>query len=259
MAPVNGLSIIVITRNEEQDIEGCLSSVKALASEIILVDSGSTDRTIEIASRFTQKIFRNEWKGYGAQKQFALDKAMGPWVLNIDADERVTPALAEEIRFLLAANSEPKLNGYRIPFRHFFMGKPLRFGGVRGETHIRLFLKASSTYGKKDVHEGIEVGGEVGQLKGAIDHHSYASFGEYLEKCNEYTSTIAANKWKAGKRFHWWHHFRLPYEFVVRYGIKLGFLDGEAGLTYALLSSYYVWLKFLKLQDLGRRPPEGKS
>jgi len=244
-----GLSIIIIARNEERDIEACLASVKDIADEIILVDSGSTDRTLEIAGRFTGKIYRNEWKGYSAQKQFALDKAKGPWVLNIDADERVPAALREEINAVLENNAGAQFHGYEIPFNHYFMGKRLRFGGVQGETHIRLFFKQNASYGKESVHEGIRIDGRVGCLRHSIDHQSYRDVRDYLEKCNEYTSAIAQKKWDAGKRFHPWHHFRLPFEFFVRYFLKLGFLDGGPGLTYALLSSYYAWLKFLKLKD----------
>ena len=247
------LSVFVITRNEERDIEGCLMSVKDIADEITLVDSGSTDRTLEIARRFTDKIFHNDWKGYSAQKEYALDRVKGPWVLNIDADERVTPALAEEIKGLLQTGNG-NFKGYEVPFRHFFLGKRLRFGGVQGEIHVRLFLKNSASYGKESVHEKIRVMGQIGRLRHPIDHQSYRDIADYLEKCNEYTSMIARRKWESGKRFHAWHHLRLPYEFLVRYLFKLGFLDGGPGLTYALLSSYYSWLKFIKLRDF-----EGKK
>ncbi|MCG3203482.1 MAG: hypothetical protein KCHDKBKB_00150 [Elusimicrobia bacterium] len=249
LTPFN-LSIIIITRNEEHDIDQCLASVKDIASEIILVDSGSTDRTLEIARLYTDRIFQKKWEGYSRQKQYALDLAQGPWVLNIDADERVTPALREEILETLKKKDSALFGGYFIPFHHYFMGRRLRFGGLANETHLRLFKKQGASYGAESVHEGIRAQGTIGKLKGAIDHQSYRDLREYLEKCNEYTSAIAKKKWEAGERFHWWHHLRLPLEFVVRYGLKMGFLDGQAGLTYALLSSYYVWLKFLKLREL---------
>jgi glycosyltransferase involved in cell wall biosynthesis len=203
---------------------------------------------LEIAARFTDKIFKRAWAGYSAQKRFAMEKARGPWVLNIDADERVTPALQLEIRAALNAPSAG-VCGYDIPFDHHFLGKRLRFGGVQGETHLRLFLKANAAYGNESVHEGIQVKGRVARLTNPIQHFSYRDVRDYLQKCDRYTTLIAEKKFKAGKRFHWWHHLRLPFEFVARYVFRLGVLDGEAGLTYAALSSYYVWLKFLKLRD----------
>lgn len=247
MKKVPGLSAIIIARDEEKDIEDCLRSVSELADEIVLVDSGSTDKTLIIARRYAAQIHSKEFTGYADQKQFALDTATGPWVINIDADERVSPALADEIRALLTQS--PSASGYDIPFHHYFLGTRLRFGGSAGETHVRLFRKEKARYGGEKVHEGINVDGTIGRLKNQIDHYSYRTVSDYLQKCDRYTSMIAEKKVAAGERFSFWHHLRLPYEFVVRYFLKLGFLDGEKGLVYALLSSYYVWLKFIKMRD----------
>ncbi len=250
------LSVIVITRNEEHDIRDCLESVKAIASEIIIADSGSTDRTLDICKEFTDKIFFCEWKGYGPQKEFALAKAQGPWVLNIDADERLSPELLAEISQVLNENDgravEHPVNGYSMPFVNYFFGRELRFASGWNERHIRLFRKYKATYGTAPIHEGIRVEPPIHSLQGRIIHTSYQNLSEYLSKCNRYTSLIAEEKFKVGKKFHWFHHLRLPYEFVVRYFFQLGFLDGTAGLVYTLLSSYYVWLKFLKLRELER-------
>ena len=244
-----GLSVIIITKDEEFEIQACLESISGFVDEIIVVDSGSKDRTLEICKKYTQKIFHNDWKGYSDQKQFALGKTQGPWVLNIDADERVSPALQNEITESLQGEQKNLVNGFLIPFNHYFLGKKLRFGGVRGEKHVRLFKKEMATYGNEKIHEGIQVTSPLGQLKNAIDHFSYRNLEEYLKKCNLYTSLIAEKKFSQGKRFSMFHHLRLPYEFFIRYFIKLGFLDGEKGLTYALLSSYYGWLKYMKLRD----------
>lgn len=243
------LSVIVITRNEEADIEACLQSVAGLANEIVLVDSGSTDATLKIAERFTKKIFHNDWPGYGPQKQFALNKASGPWVLNLDADERVTPELKKEIQALLLRDGDGK-NGFDIPFHHYFLGQRLRFGGVQGETHLRLFRKNGSSYGESRIHEGISVLKPIGRCRNAIDHFSYRDLAEYEKKREEYTTLIAQQKFAQGARYRFWHAFRLPLEFFIRYILRLGFLDGAAGLTYARLSSVYVWMKFRKLRDL---------
>jgi len=118
------------------------------------------------------------------------------------------------------------------------------------ERHVRLFKKSHAKYGRTPVHEGIDVSGEIGHLSNPIEHFSYRDLDDYIGKFNTYTSLIAQKKFQEGKRFHFWHHLRLPYEFFVRYILKLGFLDGQAGLVYAGLSSFYVWVKFLKLKDL---------
>lgn len=243
------LSVIIITRDEERDIKACLESVKTVADEIIVVDSGSKDRTIEICKQYGSKVLFHEWSGYAAQKQFALENASESWVLNIDADERLTMPLQQEIRDVLA-NNPPAVNAFHIPFHTFFLGERLRFGRSSGESHVRLFRRGRARYGIEQVHEGIKVEGALGRLTQAIEHHSYHDIYEYLKKCNEYTSTIAEAKYERGARFHLWHHLRLPYEFLVRYILKGGFLDGNAGLVYALLSSYYVWLKYVKLKDV---------
>jgi glycosyltransferase involved in cell wall biosynthesis len=246
------LSATVIVRNEEHDIEACLLSQAGVANEIVVVDSGSTDNTVEIARAYTENIFHHPWNGYAAQKQFALSKTTGEWVINIDADERLSLGLRDEIVATLR-RAETGVAGYRIPFHHYFLGRRLRFGGSGNETHIRLFRRTVANYGDDRVHEGINVDGRIARLRGHIDHHSYRDLSEYLEKCNRYTSLIAEKKWAQGARFSPWHNFRLPYEFIVRYFLKGGFLDGQPGLTYAILSAYYVWLKFAKLRDLERQ------
>jgi len=247
-----GLSVIIITRDEEQDLPLCLGSVKTIASEVVLVDSGSTDKTLDIAKQAHARVFYKEWVGYGAQKQFALDQAKGPWVLNLDADERLSPPLVDEIRRILSQPTAPVVNGFSIPYRNYFMGSRLRFGGTGGERHVRLFKKGATSYGDKKIHEGIRVNPPLGRLNGCIDHQSYSSLQEYLRKCNLYTTLIAEEKVAKGERFHFWHHLRLPFEFFVRFFLKLGILDGGPGFVYATLSAYYAWLKFLKLKDIER-------
>lgn len=250
MRPHIGLSAIVITRNEEADLRGCLESLKPVASEIILVDSGSTDRTLEIAREFTDRIFHRDWTGFSAQKQFALEKTTSPWVINIDADERLSSELQTEIQRLLSAAEVPE-NGFDIPFHHYFLGRRLRFGGVRGESHLRLFRRAGAEYGTERVHEGVRVSPPIGRMAGAILHYSYRDIDEYLEKCNRYTTLIARAKHAEGRRFRVTDHLRLPFEFFTRYFFKGGFLDGSEGLIYAALSSYYAWIKYVKIREVG--------
>jgi len=249
---VLNLSVIIITKNEEKDIRACLESVKDLSNDIVIVDSGSTDKTLDICRSYTQKIFHNEFKGYSQQKQAALEHAERAWVLNIDADERVSDALKDEIRALLGNNSYSQ-NGFLIPFRNYFLGGRLRFGSVRSEKHIRLFKRDQAQYGLDNVHEGIVVKPPVSELKNPIDHYSYQTIEEYLKKCNWYTSLSAEEKYAQGIRFRFYHHLRLPYEFFVRYFLKLGFLDGKRGLLFAFLSAYYVWMKYVKILDVEQK------
>jgi glycosyltransferase involved in cell wall biosynthesis len=241
------LSAIVIARNEERDLPGCLDSLRGVADEIVLVDSHSTDRTRDIAATFGARVFERDFAGFGPQKQFALEQATGEWVLNLDADERLSPELAEEIRTVVSRPDGPR--GYELPFHVYFLGRRLRFGGCFREHHLRLFRRDQARYAGRDVHEGIDVAPPWGQLTQPVRHESYHTFGEYLEKCNRYTGLIARKKFAQGKRFALWHHLRLPWEFLVRYGLKAGFLDGNAGLIYAVLSAYYAWLKHVRLLD----------
>jgi glycosyltransferase involved in cell wall biosynthesis len=243
------LSAIIIAKNEERDLPACLDSLRGLADEIILVDGFSTDRTREIGALAGARVLSRAWDGYGPQKQFALEQATGDWVLNVDADERVTPPLAAEIRSILAG--DPAADGYEIPFQLFFLGRRLRFGRGAREVHLRLFRRDKARYPARSVHEGVEVEGRVGRLAGSVEHHSYRDFSEYLKKCDEYTALLAAKKRAAGIRFSAWMNFRLPWEFFVRYVARGGFLDGNAGFAYAALSAVYSWLKQARLLEEG--------
>ncbi|MFH1239386.1 MAG: glycosyltransferase family 2 protein, partial [bacterium] len=183
---MTNISACIITKNEENDIRDCLESI-TWADEIILVDDGSTDKTLEIARQFTDKIYQQAWLGYGKQKQLAVDKASGEWILSIDADERVTPELAEEIQLIAhsssatsaSADKQLTVNGYEIPFRFYFLNHLMRFGGCGREKHLRLFKKAKGRFDEQAIHEGIMVEGEISQLKNYMLHFSYQDKEEY--------------------------------------------------------------------------------
>ena len=241
------LSAILIVRNEERDLPECLASLKGLVDEIVVVDSHSTDRTRDIAAAAGARVIERDFAGFGPQKQFALEQATGDWVLNIDADERLTPDLAREIR--AAIDGSPAVNGYLLRYANYFLGRRLRFGGHWSERHLRLFRRDRAHYAGKEIHEGITVVPPLGRLRHCVRHNSYGNVGEYLEKCNRYTGLIARDKFQRGKRFSWAHHLRLPWEFFHRYILKLGFLDGTPGFVYAALSAYYAWLKFVRLME----------
>lgn len=243
------LSVIVITYNEEDNIARCLESVK-WADEIVVVDDFSEDKTVEICHRYTDKIFQRTWNGYGEQKNFAIEKCQGDWVLSIDADEAVTPQLKEEI--LKVTNRDParRENGFYIPFRLYFLGKFLRFGGCRREEHLRLFRRDRGKFNINVIHEKLLVKGDIGQLAFPINHYSYDSLKEYFSKLNHYTSLAAFSLKGNGKKFRFWHLALPLLVFVKKYFLQLGFFDGWAGLVWAGLSSLYVFVKYLKLWEL---------
>jgi hypothetical protein len=156
----------------------------------------------------------------------------------------------DELIQLLKEPQVPTFSAFQIPFHHYFLGSRLCFGKGQNEKHIRLFRKDRSHYGAHTIHEGIEVDGPVGFLRHPIQHYSYRNIQDYLDKCNQYTTLIAKEKYSQGVRFHLWDHLRLPWEFFYRSILRGGLLDGTPGIVYAVLSSYYMWLKFVKLRDL---------
>lgn len=243
------LSLVIITRNEEEDLPLCLESVRGLAEEIVLVDNGSADKTVQIAESFGARVCNHPFESFSRQKQKALDQASGEWVLHLDADERLSPELKEEISFLVK-NPPPAVAGYELPYQVHFMGKILRFGGLGSERHLRLFRRKSGRFVGGKLHEGVEVAGPLGRLKNPVVHRPYKDLGEYLEKVRNYTS-LGAQKYKeAGKEFRLWHHAVLPLDFVRKYFLRLGFLDGQAGFVWCALSAFHHWLKYLKLKEI---------
>lgn len=245
------ISAVIIVHNEEHHIDACLKNIHGVVDEIVIMDSCSTDRTVERCRVYTDRIFIQDFKGFGPQKQDAVNKAQHDWILQIDADERLSRALTEEIR-TWRSTDPGTYAGYAIPFHFYFMGRRMRFGGCSGEKHVRLFKKTSATYGSKMIHERIRIAGQTGSFKNRIDHYSYESLEEYLKKFNHYTTLIAREKYAQGKRFHIWQMARLPAEFVIRYVVKAGFLDAMPGLVYALISSYYGVMKHIKLWEIER-------
>lgn len=245
------LSAILIAKNEADDLPACLDALKGLATEIVVVVAEDTaDRTEELARAAGAKVLRRRFDDYAGQRQASLDAATGEWCLWVDPDERVSPALADEIRALLAA--APSAAGYDIPFEVVFLGRVLRWGGLGSESHLRLFRRASSRFVGGALHEGIEVDGAVGRLRGVIRHEPYRDISDYLSKLDRYTTLAAQKRYAAGKRFSPLHHLLLPWEFFARTVLKLGMLDGYPGMVWAGLSAYHSWLKYTKLRELER-------
>jgi glycosyltransferase involved in cell wall biosynthesis len=240
------LSAIMIATDEERDLPGCLDNLKGLADEIVVVVSEETkDRTEELARAAGAKVMRRPFVDYAPQRQVSLDAAAGDWCLWIDPDERVTPPLRDEIRSLLAA---PAADAYAIGFEVWFLGRPLRWGGMGRESHVRLFKREKARFQGGLLHEGLDVAGATGRVRrGRMVHVPYQDLCDYLGKLDRYTTLAARKRWEQGKRFHWWHHLILPWEFFARAVLKLGVLDGRAGLVWAGLAAFHSWLKYVKL------------
>jgi glycosyltransferase involved in cell wall biosynthesis len=245
------LSITVITLNEEKKLRQCLESA-AFAEEIIVLDSGSKDRTLAIAREFTEKVFQIPWQGYARQKNLAQDKAQGPWILNIDADERVTPELREEILTVIQKN--PPCAGFKIPRKNFFCGKWIRHGGWSPNYMLRLYLKEDGSFAQREVHEQVVVQGPVGKLKAPLEHFTYDSISDYLKRMNRYSDLSAKQYLLEGKRVSWAEIlFRSWYTFFKMWGLQGGVLDGSKGLVLAVLYSYYTFTKYAKLKEISRK------
>jgi glycosyltransferase involved in cell wall biosynthesis len=238
------LSAVLITRNEQANLPACLASLRGLADEIVVLDSQSTDATVEIARAAGARVATHRFEGYGAAKQQALEMARGVWVLSVDADERVTPALAEEIRRVLAAS--PAVNGFLVRRDVFFLGRRLRFGGMGNDWVLRLFRREGARFSTVPVHEHVEVSGRAGKLRATLEHHAYRSLAEHVEKMNRYTDIQAAMKEEQGVRYRSWMLLRLPWEVFARCVLRLGVLDGTPGIIFATMSAYSAWLRYAK-------------
>jgi glycosyltransferase involved in cell wall biosynthesis len=243
------LSVAMIAMNEAANLPRTLASL-AWASEIVIVDSGSTDATLEIARQAGVRVFEEPWKGYSAQKNSAIAHATGDWILSLDADEEVSPALAREIQALLAG--EPSFGAYRIPRLNHFLGKPLRHGGYWPDPKLRLFRKGSAQFEERPVHETLKATGPVGQLRGHLIHHCYPTLEEYIAHMNRYSSEAARLLKRSGKTSRSWPGFlwnavlNPAATFLYNYVFCLGFLDGREGLIQHLNHSAYIHWKFVK-------------
>jgi glycosyltransferase involved in cell wall biosynthesis len=243
------LSVITLALNEEHNIADCLSSAM-WADEIIVIDSGSTDRTVEIAKKFTDRVLVVEWKGYGAAKNFALEQSTGDWIFWLDADERVPGELAKEIQEVLLAD-DPSFAGYDVARRAFFVGRWIRHCGWYPGRVTRLFRRSQSRFTESNVHEQIMVDGTIGALKNDLLHFTDPNLHHYFQKFNRYTSLAADDLIKAGKKFSLYDVLvRPPFLFFKMYILKRGFLDGMQGFILCVVSSAYVFTKYAKLWEI---------
>jgi glycosyltransferase involved in cell wall biosynthesis len=270
------LSVVIITHNEEANIGRTLASVQPLVAdgkgEIIVVDSGSTDRTVEIAKSYGAKVFVEEWKGYAAQKNSAIDKASGDWILSLDADEEIDDDLRSALRHYILREMRhtvkdgapvhqvsvfaSSITGLLVRRKNYFLDRWIRHGGFWPDPKLRLFRKGSAVFEDRAVHEDARLStGRAGRLEGAILHHSYPSLADYLDHMNRYSSLGAEMVVAAGRgRFSAFNILVRPLAtFIYNYFFRLGLLDGREGLLLHLYHAVYVSWKYAKAWELAQK------
>jgi len=251
------LSAIIITKNEAANIRECLESV-SFADEIIVLDSGSDDGTTVIAREVTDKVFVSEdWPGFGAQKNRALEYATGPWVLSIDADERVSAGLRAQIKAAIADSAH---DGYRIPRLSSYCGRFMRHGGWWPDPVLRLFRRGKGRFDDRPIHESVIVDGSVGDLGEPLIHHSFKSLDDVLATMNRYSTDSARMLYDEGKRANEFTAIIHGVSMFVRtYFLKAGFLDGREGFSLAVANAEGSFYRYLKLAYLARESEQNRK
>lgn len=242
------LTVTVITRNEAANIAPALQSV-GWADEIIVVDSRSADDTVAIARQYASRVEVRDWAGYSAQKNFAAGLASNDWILSLDADERVTPALADEIRQLMTR--EPEARGYRISRVTWYLGRWLHSTDWYPDYQLRLYDRRFGRWNARRVHESFELQGEPGRLRSYLEHYAYRDVSDHVTSIDHYT-TLAAEQWiEEGRRTNVLEAVvHPPIAFLRNYVLRRGFMDGAAGFMVSALNAYYVFMKLVKLWEL---------
>lgn len=243
------LSVTIITKNEEKNIARCLNSV-AWTDEIIVVDTGSTDRTIEICKNYNCQIFKTDWKGFGPAKKLAVYYATYDWILSIDADEEVTEALKIQIQHIL---QNPQYNGYKIKRAAFYLGKLIRHCGWNRDYPLRLFNRNFGNFNENIVHESVKIEGPIGKIEQSFLHDTYPTIQLHIAKMNDYAALGARQLFDKGKSSSIMGSIiRGVFKFLKMYLFQAGFLDGKTGLVLSYNSAFGVYLKYLKLWEMKR-------
>lgn len=246
------LTVSIITLNEEKNLARTLESVKKFADEIVIVDSGSTDKTEEIAKSFNAKFYFQKWLGYGPQRNKAIELASSEWVLNIDADEEISEELAKKI-VDIKDDKNDKIDVFKINFMSVCFGKKIKHGGWSNSYRIRLFKKNSGRFNENNVHEEFITNSHIGKINEYILHHSYSDLEDYFTKFNKYTTLGAIEYYKKNKKANLVSIVLNPiYKFIRMYFFRLGFLDGLEGFILAITSSLYTMVKYYKLKEIYR-------
>jgi len=258
------LSVAIVTLNEEENLARTLASVR-WAEEIVVVDSGSTDRTVEIAHQFGARVIQREWPGFAAQKNFAIAQCKGTWILSLDADEELTPELQTQIRTLLPTN--PPTDAYYLRRRNLFLGRWIKRGGFYPDPKLRLFRRAAANFSltpqfeERPVHETIAFDGQADTLDADLIHHAYPTLSTYIEHMDRYSSLgaemlVERNRISRSTISFVLQVFLIPnWTFGWNYICRFGFLDGREGLLLHLYHATYTSWKYAKAWEMTRRHP----
>lgn len=244
------ISAVIICRNEEKNIADCIKSL-IWCDEIVVIDSFSKDKTVSEAKNYTDKIFQNEWKGFAEQRKYSITKASFKWILSVDADERCSDELKDEIKELLKPdNDNADKDGFLIPRKSFFLGKWIQHCGWYPDYQMRLFKKDSVIVKDRLVHEGFEIKGKAGKLNSPLLHYTVNSISEFADKINRY-STLSAQEKFDKKKINLSYLFFKPFiEFKKKYFFQKGFLDGIHGLMVSLFHMMTKMLTYMKMYEL---------
>lgn len=246
------ISAVIITYNEEKRLEPVLKSLDGIASEIIVVDSNSTDETVKLAKKYTDKVYQRKWTDFADQKNYANSKASYHWILSLDADERISPELRQEL--LLLKEAEPESSGFSMPRHVFYLGKWIGHSGWYPDRKIRLFRKDKARWEGEYVHEDLVIEGEVQKLKGSIHHFTYRNISEHLERINKFSSLGAQKLYSRRKKCRLYHLLLLPFfRFAKSFFFRAGFLDGYAGFIISVLHGYAIFLRYTKLREIWKK------
>lgn len=249
------ISVVIITLNEEKHIRQCIQSVP-FASEVIVVDSESTDRTVEMAGDLGAKVEVRPWPGHRKQKEYACSLAHQPWILSLDADEYLSAELAQEIIDRFKSGEAEKLHGFRMPRCSFHLGRWIRHGGWYPDYQLRLFKSGQAHWVGEKLHEKLELKNpeKLGTLQNDLQHEVFEDLADQVDTNNKYSTLGAMEYLESGKKFSVWKLLVRPFgKFVECYLLKKGFLDGLPGFIIAVGASYSLFLRYSKLWELQRR------
>ena len=244
------VSVTIITLNEETNIRACLESVK-WADEILVSDSGSSDRTVEICREYGAKVFSDGWYGFGRQKNLIAGRAANDWILNVDADERVAPELKKEIEEAL---NNGDCEGYNIPRKNFFGDKWIRHCGWYPDYNLRLYRKDKGRFNERNVHEAVQIDGKISFLNAPLEHYTYRDISDYLKRMDRYSTLAAEEMFKQGRSAGYFNIvFRPLATFLKMFFLQKGFMEGYIGLILSCLYASYTMSKYAKLWEMSKK------